>query len=985
MKKILTLAFLALSLASPDAGCGQPEGVPTDGGARPSTSFSGPIAPQGGTVTNSGALTGALALGTSSAGIGPYAGSACGSGQFATAIGGSGTLGCGSASSLSGLTPGDLLVATGSGSAGNSGLTESAPGGSFGSIAGGFVINETSGNGSFAGSVAFGNGIDAHTGAATLGPVALTPISAAPATLQQDWAPTGLATATAIRTTNTTASTICGITGGNTERPLLLHFTGAGTVTLANNNNAGDSCTSTAGNFILTSTGADMKFGQSQNALLVYDSTTAAWRLVAADVAFGTGLLWSGGLFIVDTSVIQARVTGTCTAPQAIASISSTGSVTCTTTVVGGTGTSGTDTRWNGTGTLTNSSSLDDGISKTLAGLKYASCTDTTGGLSNLTIPDGCSTLYWTPASNASLVGISPPSAGGARHITIIENGAHNYTIFPFNTNATATTWQFEGSLSGTGGGWTAIDSKFTVDYDTATSKWMTNFDNNVGALDINGVLNVVGNNAIFGGDVLLSQGVDTFIAGIDALSSGTQNINIDAAGTGGVVRINSGAGGVVTAGTGGLEVDNGGSSPSLIASFLATLITLAEPIVTNGTAPASAAVLTPTLITGRTDNWAPTGFGKNTEVLEVAAAAGSEISSLVAPTSGFQNLTICATSGGVQIDNEGTTVGGGPFGTAANRFRTQGGLNSIILAGGTNHVECADFYYSTNLARWIMRNDPSTINQMTFGNGISANSSGSTIEGLSVVSGLTVSSGNTLTNQTSGSTTTIGSIANSNAQYTLLGEVPITTTGTSSYTPTTGTRALHIMGCGAGGGGGGTAGIALDASVGGGGGGGALGDFWLFASSFTVTTLNVSVAASSAGGTAGANTGGAGGNTTITISGTTYTFGGGNGGQGGAAIAGAEISVGGTGGASSGLPTGGVSGSTRGLSGMQISTTVLQSGGGASSAWGIGGAGIGIISNPGSAATGFCSGGGGAVSVGATSEAGGTGSQGAILIWEYR
>lgn len=163
--------------------------------------------------------------------------------------------------------------------------------------------------------------------------------------------------------------------------------------------------------------------------------------------------------------------------------------------------------------------------------------------------------------------------------------------------------------------------------------------------------------------------------------------------------------------------------------------------LTTTGTTPSAAAILAPTLGGTRADDWSPTGWGAGVEVLEVAAGA-SEITSLVKPSSGSQNLTICATSGTVQIDNEGTDIGGGPFGTAANRFRTQGGAAWIILTGGTNHVECQDFYYSPNQSRWIQKNSASTLQGMSFVNSINAQSSGSTIEGLAVTNAFTVTGG---------------------------------------------------------------------------------------------------------------------------------------------------------------------------------------------------------------------------------------------------
>ena len=54
---------------------------------------------------------------------------------------------------------------------------------------------------------------------------------------------------------------------------------------------------------------------------------------------FGAGLTTSGGSLVTDSTVVQSRVTGTCTSPNAIAVVASNGTVTCTTGVVDTAGT----------------------------------------------------------------------------------------------------------------------------------------------------------------------------------------------------------------------------------------------------------------------------------------------------------------------------------------------------------------------------------------------------------------------------------------------------------------------------------------------------------------------------------------------------------------------------------------------------------------------------------------------------------------------
>lgn len=67
----------------------------------------------------------------------------------------------------------------------------------------------------------------------------------------------------------------------------------------------------------------------------------------------------------------------------------------------------------------------------------------------------------------------------------------------------------------------------------------------------------VIGGNAYIAGNIELSQAGDTYIYGSTSTSSGNQNLNLFAGGTG-EVRVNSNTGGVSNAGTGGLGVYGG-------------------------------------------------------------------------------------------------------------------------------------------------------------------------------------------------------------------------------------------------------------------------------------------------------------------------------------------------------------------------------------------------------------------------------------------
>lgn len=84
---------------------------------------------------------------------------------------------------------------------------------------------------------------------------------------------------------------------------------------------------------------------------------------------------------------------------------------------------------------------------------------------------------------------------------------------------------------------------------------------------------------------------------------------------------------------------------------------------------------------------------------------------------------------------------------------------------------------------------------------------------------------------------------------------------GTTTYTPSSGVRAIYVECIGGGGGGGGVATAATNAGAGGGGGGGAYSAIWILT---PASSYAVAVGAGGAGGTAGANAGTAGGDTTF-------------------------------------------------------------------------------------------------------------------------
>lgn len=215
------------------------------------------------------------------------------------------------------------------------------------------------------------------------------------------------------------------------------------------------------------------------------------------------------------------------------------------------------------------------------------------------------------------------------------------------------------------------------------------------------------------------------------------------------------------------------------------------------------------------------------------------------------------------------------------------------------------------------------------------------------------------------------------------------TSTGAYTYTATPGTSYIIVELQGAGGGGSGIAspggGLVSIGRSGGGGG-------WLrkkITADFDGATG--SVGAGGSGGAAGNNAGSAGGDTTFTTTGAiTYTAGGGAGGNtGGSGLSVfPNVSNGVGGGSASGgddnKPGGGS------FAGVVQSSTVANSGGGGYSMYGTGGYGsLVFAANSFEAAyngTGKGGGGGSPVATGsASAQAGGNGSDGMVIIWEYR
>ena len=97
-----------------------------------------------------------------------------------------------------------------------------------------------------------------------------------------DWNPTGLSTASAIRLSTDAARDITGLQDGADGRLMILHNIGSQNAVLKDES----SSSSAANRFALN---ADVTLGADQSALLQYDSTSSRWRLVAGPSAGGGG------------------------------------------------------------------------------------------------------------------------------------------------------------------------------------------------------------------------------------------------------------------------------------------------------------------------------------------------------------------------------------------------------------------------------------------------------------------------------------------------------------------------------------------------------------------------------------------------------------------------------------------------------------------------------------------------------------------------
>lgn len=204
---------------------------------------------------------------------------------------------------------------------------------------------------------------------------------------------------------------------------------------------------------------------------------------------------------------------------------------------------------------------------------------------------------------------------------------------------------------------------------------------------------------------------------------------------------------------------------------------------------------------------------------------------------------------------------------------------------------------------------------------------------------------------------------------------------GTTSFTPGAGTRAMYVEMVGGGSGGGGCATAVTNGAAAGGGGAGSYSAIY----TTTIKTYTVQVGAGGNGGTAGANNGSAGTDSTFDSASICTAKGSATGGIGVTVAAGPIFGgLGGIGGLASGglgdIKTDGGAGET----GIMLAAAQACSGRGGDSFFGAGAPSLKSQSAGANAIVYGAGGSGGCILSGGASVAGGNGSNGLIRVWEF-
>jgi hypothetical protein len=205
-----------------------------------------------------------------------------------------------------------------------------------------------------------------------------------------------------------------------------------------------------------------------------------------------------------------------------------------------------------------------------------------------------------------------------------------------------------------------------------------------------------------------------------------------------------------------------------------------------------------------------------------------------------------------------------------------------------------------------------------------------------------------------------------------------LATAGAGTYTTPANITAILVECVGGGGGGGGAAGALITGAAAGGSGGS--GSYTRKYVAAPLSSYGVNIGAAGTGGATTGTAGTVGGSTTF---GSVVSCNGGSAGAGGASstISG-SITLGGGGGAAS--STGDLnSGGSAGGNGITLAGTASASAPGGSSYFGGGAAGV--VTSDGNSASNYGAGGSGGAAQGTTGHAGGNGSAGALVIWEFQ
>lgn len=471
-----------------------------------------------------------------------------------------------------------------------------------------------------------------------------------------------------------------------------------------------------------------------------------------------------------------------------------------------------------------------------------------------------------------------------------------------------------------------------------------------------------------------------------------------------------------LTGGVDAWQVDSSGNFEAYQVVHMDSNVVMNQGQVTVGSFASTQ--ISPAAITGATNDWAPTGLATATTILVTSSSSTILLNGLTGGVNGRRIVIVNAdASQSLFIRNENAGS------VAANRIVTAYG-DDVLLGAGLGSNVTLEYWAS----RWhVVSINTFTPPGMTFqgqvivgassitlANNGNIVTSGGTIEGAILTTpslGIYASGGSlgfaygtsgTVIGHindigTSGGTTDFRGLEIDDGkgsgtghyiasfdgptrtvtlanQFIFTGRQSFTSAGSSTYTPTAGTRYVHFRICGGGGGAGGA-----KSAASGGGAGGAYVEGWT-GNSTAMTGGTAVVGAAGAAGTSTPGNGGTGGDSSIVLLGTTYTAKGGL----GSVLASSAATMG----------AAGQSGSTVADINMQgepgtigFGTTTLTSGNGGSSPFGAGAVGVKVTSGVtnGINGTGACSGGGGGADIAGTGATGGSGTVGKIFIEEYQ